>query len=1387
VSKIRYRAGVVAVVLVAVLGLTVVAAPALGSDDGNNNTDAASFTIDAVDVPAEGEAGEQITVTADITNTGDAKDQTTVSVDIGESSAETSLTLGAGASETVTLDVSLPEDRGDYDWTLQAGDDQESGTIGVLGPEIVLNEVIVPSEAEPGEVVAFDMDITNKGELDGSVDISVDFDDSEIDSGTVEFAAGENSIVFVEEAMPEEPGTYDWTVTVGDQTQSGTIEVVGPEFVVDAVYGPETLEAGDSVVLDLEITNQGPVAGEQDVSLEIAGEEVFAGTYSLYAGETGVVTADVVLPAEPGTYELVATAGEDTYTTEIDVVGPEFVINDVSGPGSAAPGETVTFEIDVTNEGDLAGSEEIAFEFGGEEVGSNVFEFGAGENSVIEAEAVMPEEPGTYDWTASAGGDTYTGETTIEGTEPAAFALDSVSVPASGDAGETVTVEATVSNTGDKTGETTVTFDLGSQQYDTTVSLDGGDSQTVSFDATLPGEGGTYDWTMAAGDASETGSIDVTAKEDDPAAFSLGNVVAPASGDAGETVTVETTVSNTGDKSGETTVTFDLGGQQYDTTVSLDGGDSQTVSFDASLPDEGGTYDWTMAADGAEQTGSIDVAAEEDDPAEFSLDDVSVPSAGDAGAAVTVEATVWNTGEESGETAVTFDIGGQQYDTTVSLDGGDSQTVTLEATLPEEGGDYDWTMTAGGTTETGTVDVATDDPAAFSLDSVSVPSSGDAGEAVAVEATVSNTGEESGETTVTFDIGGQQYDTTVSLDGGDSQTVTLDATLPDEGGDYDWTVAAGDDTDSGTLRVDEEDEPATFAFDSISVPSAGDTGEQVTVEATVSNTGDQAGDTAVEFSLGGDTYETTVSLDGGDTERVTLDATLPDDDGDYDWALSTDDDTEIGSVEVGDGAGADSPEFVIDAVEQPAAVTTGDQFTVEATLVNEGSAGEDVVRFVFAGETVSNETVSLDAGEQTTLEFEPVAPEQEGPTPWMLKAGAKRDSGELAVENEPAAFEVESVDLPDEGVAGEFVSVDVEIKNVGEEKATKAVALQLDGTNVSTDDLTLPGRDTKTVSFDLSLPDEGGTYDVDVVAGGDSVSETIEVTGTDPEYVIDGVDAPNAAELGESVTITPGITNEGGEAGNFRLELTVAGEVVETKQVSLDNGESITPTFDVNVPDEEGTYDWTIAIDGTEESGTIEVQQSVDTARLSLEEATVETDETTSIALTASAQNLASYDISISFDPDVVSVVEVSDGDIDGVSPEIDNENGVLELSAAQESGVDDPVLATIEFTTATTDDGTTDLMFGNSPAVFSGETETFDVETESGAITVESTVQCEPGDVNGDGEMTIADATLIQQYVVDAETSEAFEPQCGDLTGDGKITTADVIAAMNQLAEIEG
>lgn len=1171
------------------LGLTVVAAPALGSDD---SSETASFTIDAVDVPAEGEAGNQITVTADITNTGDADGETTVSFDVGESTAQTNLTLGAGASKTVSLDVSLPEDRGDYDWTLAGGNDQTSGTLSVLGPEIVLNEVIVPSEAEPGEVVAFDMDITNTGELTGSVDISVEFDGTEVDSGAVEFAAGENSIVFVEEAMPDAAGTYDWTVTVGDQTRSGEIEVVGPEFVVDAVYGPETLEAGESVALDLEITNTGPIYGEQDVSLEIAGEDVFSGTYGLYSDETGVITVDAVMPAEPGTYELVATAGNDSYTTEIDVAGAEFVVNDVSGPGTVEPGATVTFGIDITNEGDLAGSKEVSFAFDGETVGSDTLGFDPGENSIVEVEVAIPEEPGTYDWTASAGGDTYTGETTVEGTEPPAFSLDSVSVPASGDAGQGVTVEATVSNTGDKSGETTVTFDLGGQQYDTTVSLDSGASQTVSFDVTLPDEGGNYDWTMAVGDAAETGSIDVAAKEDDPAAFSL--------------------------------------------------------------------------------------------------DDVSAPSSGDAGAAVTVEATVWNTGDESGET------------------------------------------------------------------------------------------------TVSFDLAGQRYDTTVSLDGGDSQTVTLDAALPDEGGDYDWTLAVGDDTDTGSLRVAEDDAPAAFTFEDISVPSSGDTGESITVEATVSNTGDEAGDTAVEFNLGGNSYETTVSLDGGGSKTVTLDAVLPDDDGEYDWALSTDDDTEIGSVEVGDGADAETPEFVIDAVDYPTEVTAGDQFTVEATLVNEGSGGEEVVTFSFAGETIRNQTLSLRAGEQTTLEFGLVAPEQEGDTSWMLATDAKRDSGEIAVKNEPAAFEIESVGLPSEGDAGRFISVDVEVENVGEEKATKSVTLQLDGTNVSTDDLTLPGRADESVNFDMSLPETGGTYDFTVVVGDDSVTETIEVTGNDPEYVIDGVDAPTAAELGEELTITPGITNEGGEAGDFRLKLTVDGEVVGTKRVSLDNGESITPSFDVAMPKKEGTYEWAVTIDGTEKTGTIEVQQAVDTARLSLEDATIETDETTSIALTATAQDLASYDLSVTFDPDVVSVVEVSDGDIGGVSAEIDNENGIVDLTGARESGVDDPVLATIEFTTATTDDGTTDLTFGNSPSVFSGETETFEVKTGAGTITVEGTVQCEPGDADGDGEMTIADATLIQQYVVDQETGSAFEPRCADLTGDGEVTTADVIAAMNQVAEID-
>ena len=54
-----------------------------------------------------------------------------------------------------------------------------------------------------------------------------------------------------------------------------------------------------------------------------------------------------------------------------------------------------------------------------------------------------------------------------------------------------------------------------------------------------------------------------------------------------------------------------------------------------------------------------------------------------------------------------------------------------------------------------------------------------------------------------------------------------------------------------------------------------------------------------------------------------------------------------------------------------------------------------------------------------------------------------------------------------------------------------------------------------------------------------------------------------------------------------------------------------------------------------------------------------------------------------------------------------------------------------------------------------------------------------EPGDVNGDGNVTAADVTALYNYMLNSDSSAVVN---GDQSGDGNITSADVTAVYNIL-----
>jgi len=178
---------------------------------------------------------------------------------------------------------------------------------------------------------------------------------------------------------------------------------------------------------------------------------------------------------------------------------------------------------------------------------------------------------------------------------PAAFTVSDLSIsPTEVDIGGTVTISATVTNTGDGSGSYDVTLKIDSTVITTErVTLAGGENEELTF--------------TVSEDASGTHSVDVNGLKGTfsvkaapvvppvvpptPAKFTVSDVtISPAEVDTDQTVTISVDVANIGEQSGSYTVTLKVDGVIIATKdVTLVGGASQKVTFTTSK-DVAGTY-----------------------------------------------------------------------------------------------------------------------------------------------------------------------------------------------------------------------------------------------------------------------------------------------------------------------------------------------------------------------------------------------------------------------------------------------------------------------------------------------------------------------------------------------------------------------------------------------------------------------------------------------------------------------------------------------------------------------------------------------------------------------------------------------------------------------------
>jgi surface glycoprotein (TIGR04207 family) len=274
-----------------------------------------------------------------------------------------------------------------------------------------------------------------------------------------------------------------------------------------------------------------------------------------------------------------------------------------------------------------------------------------------------------------------------------------------------------------------------------------------------------------------------------------------------------------------------------------------------------------------------------------------------------------------------------------------------------------------------------------------------------------------------------------------------------------------------------------------------ETGENVTITATVENTGDASGSTTVEFYAdGSELSNTSVTVDAGNSTTVS-ETTSFSEAGTHNVTVN---DLEATNITVEEPAMAN---FMLSELDAPDEITQNESYTVTATVTNDGDAdGEQDVAYELldADDNTSvslSETVSLNASENTSVSFDVTSDQTD------LAAGnythvVSSDDDEVSQN----ATIVEPVDLGTLDVSVEPQTVTAnETTDVTVTVTDNATGDAVEGATVEISDLleteTTDANGTATFTVNESI---AGDYPIDVSADGyEDADATLTITEDD--------------------------------------------------------------------------------------------------------------------------------------------------------------------------------------------------------------------------------------------------------------------------------------------------
>jgi len=482
----------------------------------------------------------------------------------------------------------------------------------------------------------------------------------------------------------------------------------------------------------------------------------------------------------------------------------------------------------------------------------------------------------------------------------------------------------------------------------------------------------------------------------------------------------------------------------------------------------------------------------------------------------------------------------------------------------------------------------------FAVSGLSAPAVGEVGEEINVSATVENIGNQSGEQTVEFVFDGTEVaNTTVQLDSGANTTVEFSPTLPDEGGEFQHGISTANESQFASITV----EAPFFAVSELSAPREADTGAEINVSATITNTGNVSGTQDVEFVFDGSVAaNTTETLNASENTTVEFTPTLPGQEGFFEHGVFTENDNQTAEIGVGvtftdvavveNTAGDGEPAQTVSMFESDLSlgftveiVSSADvlpnNLTDEYDVLAVQDIDEDSVNATVLVNTIENDTdtgvVYLDQAnfgdtfgvtDRSDAIGEPGTTDEETggevPVEYLIQAdhpifdgvGTAGDTVNLTVDEDNRAWFSNTTatvlaDVGDQaGVSGAGVAVDAESQVV---LLSSIMADNLD----SPDEFTAAANQTLANAVEFVDPAEAG-----------------------PNFLVSDLSAPAEAGAGTDINVSATVTNVGFENGTQDVEFVFDGSVVANTTVELNAGENTTVEFtNISLPDASGVFE----------------------------------------------------------------------------------------------------------------------------------------------------------------------------------------------------------------------